>query len=603
MKTNTVRLCAVVLLATQAVVSAQKTEVHVQKGKVVAETAGASVAVEAGRKAVITADNGIVTAVDDPMVDDLIQIYGWIRQEKLAQRERIDSASIQMVRIEGETRFTLAYLREVSNSESRPSDTCLIGNASILDNPAFYDLQGNRLSFDLQKNDARSGDYFVRFPQRVEPGDEFRFICVSKMDGSMFKDGSLWHLQICWNAPYCLNYFRFVLPVSAAFVDSNRDVVVADSFGGNPAVTTRNYTGAIGDGICHIAFLWPQKDGTTLADLPPQYRGLRDEHDLDIVRAGNLQLTKILAGEPFIDQSNPVAAVGTLASAIIRKDKSLLLDLMANPILRAIANSQYDEFIESQGRQLVEGVDFLSTPSWPQQPQDGYEHPVYFSRKGSLLHDVTMVMVYRGGKWYSGGMTWGVEYPSTTPASPAVDAVKISKDRADLSVATYQGLEPGRFLRKWLFLGPIDIPWHGEGYFPNDQAQKDFFSVDHVALDRFQPQVRIGEKDCRWAVLESEYGVIDLSGAFPDWFKVGYAWAEIDMSEAKSGVLGIGSDDSVKVWLNGELVHANWVEGGRGVVPDNDRVPVTFKKGANQLVLKIQNGGGPWGFSCRLLAQ
>ena len=66
-------------------------------------------------------------------------------------------------------------------------------------------------------------------------------------------------------------------------------------------------------------------------------------------------------------------------------------------------------------------------------------------------------------------------------------------------------------------------------------------------------------------------------------------------------VLGIGSDDSVKVWLNGELVHQNWTTRGVGI--DNDRVPVTFKKGMNQLVLKIQNQGGPWGFCCRLLEE
>ena len=78
-----------------------------------------------------------------------------------------------------------------------------------------------------------------------------------------------------------------------------------------------------------------------------------------------------------------------------------------------------------------------------------------------------------------------------------------------------------------------------------------------------------------------------------------YAWAQIEMPEERQAVLGIGSDDGVKVWLNGELVHEYWV--CRGVGIDNDRVPVTFKKGMNQLVLKVQNQGGPWGFCCRLL--
>jgi len=87
--------------------------------------------------------------------------------------------------------------------------------------------------------------------------------------------------------------------------------------------------------------------------------------------------------------------------------------------------------------------------------------------------------------------------------------------------------------------------------------------------------------------------------AFENWYQIAYLWAQVDMPNETSGVLGIGSDDAVKVWLNGKLVHENWTV--RGVVPDSDRVPVTFRKGGNQPVLKIQNGGGPWGFACRVL--
>ena len=92
---------------------------------------------------------------------------------------------------------------------------------------------------------------------------------------------------------------------------------------------------------------------------------------------------------------------------------------------------------------------------------------------------------------------------------------------------------------------------------------------------------------------------MDLTQVYDDWFVVAYAWAQIDMPEETHGVLGIGSDDCVKVWLNGKLVHEH--RGGRGVIADNDRAPVTFKKGKNQLVMKIMNYGGPWGFACRLL--
>jgi hypothetical protein len=37
------------------------------------------------------------------------------------------------------------------------------------------------------------------------------------------------------------------------------------------------------------------------------------------------------------------------------------------------------------------------------------------------------------------------------------------------------------------------------------------------------------------------------------------------------------------------------------VTEGDDHVRVSFKKGKNQLVLKIQNGEGPWGFCCREL--
>ena len=71
------------------------------------------------------------------------------------------------------------------------------------------------------------------------------------------------------------------------------------------------------------------------------------------------------------------------------------------------------------------------------------------------------------------------------------------------------------------------------------------------------------------------------------------------MPAETSALLGIGSDDAVKVWLNGELVHENWAT--RPAREDDDLVPVKFRAGPNHLLLKIQNGRESWGFACRLL--
>ena len=53
-----------------------------------------------------------------------------------------------------------------------------------------------------------------------------------------------------------------------------------------------------------------------------------------------------------------------------------------------------------------------------------------------------------------------------------------------------------------------------------------------------------------------------------------------------------GSDDAVKVWLNGELVHNNPVN--RGASTFQDRFPVTLTEGKNILLVAVYEGGGGW---------
>ncbi len=69
-------------------------------------------------------------------------------------------------------------------------------------------------------------------------------------------------------------------------------------------------------------------------------------------------------------------------------------------------------------------------------------------------------------------------------------------------------------------------------------------------------------------------------------------WSEA----AQPARLAVGSDDGVKVWLNGTLVHSNPVQ--RGLVPGEDLVDITLQQGWNRLVLKVVNASGGWGFSC-----
>ena len=61
--------------------------------------------------------------------------------------------------------------------------------------------------------------------------------------------------------------------------------------------------------------------------------------------------------------------------------------------------------------------------------------------------------------------------------------------------------------------------------------------------------------------------------------------------------LELGSDDGIKVWLNGQMVHANNVT--RPADPGRDKVEVTLKQGWNQLLLKVTQNTGQWAVCAR----
>jgi CubicO group peptidase (beta-lactamase class C family) len=175
--------------------------------------------------------------------------------------------------------------------------------------------------------------------------------------------------------------------------------------------------------------------------------------------------------------------------------------------------------------------------------------------------------------------------------------------------AIYKDLKPDQFLKSWLVLKSIPVP-HESGRAPDEPAQKNSFAQDWLAEvggeAKIEPKpgmkIKIGDREREWQLVDSKMDVVDLrKGADPADFAIAYASAELDMPEASKGILGIGSDDAVKVWLNGKLIHENWV--ARGCQTDDDCVPVEFQRGKNRILLKVQNIQQDWGFTCRLMSR
>ena len=72
-----------------------------------------------------------------------------------------------------------------------------------------------------------------------------------------------------------------------------------------------------------------------------------------------------------------------------------------------------------------------------------------------------------------------------------------------------------------------------------------------------------------------------------------YGFITLVSDETKEVSLLGGSDDSIKAWLNGEVIISNAVNRGRSRW--QEEVVVTLKKGDNLLLVKVSDRGGGWG--------
>jgi CubicO group peptidase (beta-lactamase class C family)/effector-binding domain-containing protein len=158
-------------------------------------------------------------------------------------------------------------------------------------------------------------------------------------------------------------------------------------------------------------------------------------------------------------------------------------------------------------------------------------------------------------------------------------------------------------LRSWLVLGPIPVGEAGRA--AGETTQKAAFERDELlargGLAEAAPQegqtFTLSGQLLKWQRLDSKSDIVDLGAIFGRENLVAYAFAEINMPEARSVLFGLGSDDAIKVWLNGTLIHENWI--ARGTRLDDDILELKLRQGVNHLLLKIQNRGGDWGFAVR----
>jgi hypothetical protein len=126
-----------------------------------------------------------------------------------------------------------------------------------------------------------------------------------------------------------------------------------------------------------------------------------------------------------------------------------------------------------------------------------------------------------------------------------------------------------------------------DGPYPNDGDA----GLDKPFLDETRPPGK-------WRKIESG-DMLDFLPLFDRRHEgVAYAHVFVHAPERRAARLWFGSDDGVKMWVNGSPVFARHEH--RACAPDQDRVDVVLSKGWNRVLFKVDQGGGAWGVTLRL---
>ncbi|HEX9188568.1 MAG TPA: prolyl oligopeptidase family serine peptidase [Vicinamibacteria bacterium] len=153
----------------------------------------------------------------------------------------------------------------------------------------------------------------------------------------------------------------------------------------------------------------------------------------------------------------------------------------------------------------------------------------------------------------------------------------------------------GWFVKAWLVAGPFAEPLEQDPL-AGQGGEASLKGVANAELKRADGTVLRWKESTSWS---DAFGVDEALGLAAPESGTAYAYTLVKRAEAGPALLSIGSDDGVRVWVNGRLVHEH--RGRRPLVFDEDRVPVELGAGENAVLVRTEQRRGPWAFSLRVL--
>jgi len=165
----------------------------------------------------------------------------------------------------------------------------------------------------------------------------------------------------------------------------------------------------------------------------------------------------------------------------------------------------------------------------------------------------------------------------------------------DFGVAGYQLQSFADFAKDWIVLGPLPNP--------------DDKGLDIDYLNGWQPggaanltYIGKGNQKIEWkrATTQADReGYLNLATLFADnTDAVAYAYTWVKVPETSLRRIWVGSDDGMRVWVNGKDVLYSHTH--RGASPDFAYVDLDLNKGWNSILFAVDQGIGEWGLFLRV---
>ena len=243
------------------------------------------------------------------------------------------------------------------------------------------------------------------------------------------------------------------------------------------------------------------------------------------------------------------------------------------------------EIGQAEGEPNFQRVAFISADADYAQPTLGIEKAI----------DGNIETGYGAGGHESPGARTAVFVPAAPFGYPAGSKLKVrlrqesgfashTAARFRVSVSTDQDMALSR-LDQWYVAGPYTAA-------DGDKAYNTAFDPENgIDLEATYPD---GRQKWQLAVPGYEDGKINsLSGRVA----ATYLYRKVIAPTARKTTLSVGSNDAIKIWLNGRVVHDNNTQ--RGAQADQDQVRVDLNAGENDLLLKIVNYGNAYAFYFR----